>query len=94
MLRKYRKFLLLLLGVVALAFFLYKFRNSISLQGFHWSQLAFAGGTFGRPKGQVSGLPLWAIYLIWLAVVAILYKPCQWFARYRKTHSYFLLKYI
>lgn len=64
------------------------------LQGFHWSQLEFAGGTFGRPKGQPSGLQLWAIYLIWPTVVALLYKPCRWFARYRKTHSYFLLKYI
>jgi uncharacterized membrane protein len=64
------------------------------LQGFHWSQLEFAGGTFGRPKGQPSGLQLWAIYLIWPTVVALLYKPCRWFARYRKIHSYFLLKYI
>src|SRR5579863_479654 len=64
------------------------------LQGFHWSQLEFAGGTFGRPKAQPSGLPLWAIYMIWPAIVALLYKPCRWFARYRKTHSHFLLKYI
>ncbi|MDQ6845648.1 MAG: heparan-alpha-glucosaminide N-acetyltransferase domain-containing protein, partial [Bacteroidota bacterium] len=35
------------------------------LQGFHWSQLDFVSGTFGRPKNLKSGLPLWAIYLIW-----------------------------
>ena len=39
MLRKYRKYLLALLGVAAITFFLYKFRNSISLEGFHWSQV-------------------------------------------------------
>jgi uncharacterized protein (TIRG00374 family) len=37
--RASRKYLLLLIGVVALAFFLYKFRNSITLEGFRWSQL-------------------------------------------------------
>jgi uncharacterized protein (TIRG00374 family) len=40
MLRQSRKYLLLLVGVVALAFFLYKFRNSITLQGFGWSDVA------------------------------------------------------
>jgi len=40
MLRKYRKYLVLLVGVAALAYFLYKFRNSISLEGFRWSQVA------------------------------------------------------
>jgi uncharacterized protein (TIRG00374 family) len=39
MLRQSRKYLLLLVGVAALAFFLYKFRNSITLEGFRWSQL-------------------------------------------------------
>ena len=34
------------------------------LQGFHWAQFDFASGTFGRPKGLVSGLPLWAIYVL------------------------------
>src|SRR5271163_921788 len=36
MLRQSRKLLLLLLGVVALGYFLYKFRSSIALKGFRW----------------------------------------------------------
>src|SRR5690242_8234565 len=44
------------------------------LQGFHWSQLDFASGNFGRRKGVTSGLPLWAIYVIWITVGAVLYK--------------------
>src|ERR1700691_2272753 len=32
-----RKYIFLLLGVVALGFFFYKFRNAITLEGFHWS---------------------------------------------------------
>jgi len=40
MLRQSRKYLLLLVGVLALAFFLYRFRNSITLEGFGWSDVA------------------------------------------------------
>ncbi|MEP6684925.1 MAG: heparan-alpha-glucosaminide N-acetyltransferase domain-containing protein [Parafilimonas sp.] len=64
------------------------------LQGFHWHQLDFLSGTFGRPKGVESGLPLWAVYLIWIAVVLILYKPCVWFGKYKSTHKQWWLKYI
>jgi uncharacterized membrane protein len=64
------------------------------LQGFHGSQLDFASGTFGRPKGLNSGLQLWAIYLIWIVVVAVLYKPCQWFGKYKATHEQGWLKYL
>lgn len=63
-------------------------------QGFNWSQFEFASGTFGRPKGLESGLSLWAIYLIWISVVAILYKPCQWFGKYKAKNQHWWLKYI
>lgn len=64
------------------------------LQGFHWSKLDFASGTFGRPKGVESGLPLWAVYLIWISVVLILYKPCVWFGKYKSEHKHWWLKYL
>jgi uncharacterized membrane protein len=64
------------------------------IQGFDWSQFEFATGTFGRPKGIESGLQLWAIYLIWIAVISVLYKPCLWFGRYKTTHKNWWLKYI
>lgn len=63
-------------------------------QGFNWSQLEFVSGNFGRPKNTVSGLPLWAIYLIWIFVVVLLYKPCQWFGKYKAENKYWWLKYI
>ncbi|REG91131.1 DUF1624 domain-containing protein [Flavobacterium aquicola] len=66
----------------------------LSLQVFHFSQFEFASGTFGRPKGIESGLPLWAVYIIWLAVVTVLYKPCQWYGQYKETHKNWWLKYI
>ncbi|MFZ0039520.1 MAG: lysylphosphatidylglycerol synthase transmembrane domain-containing protein [Candidatus Acidiferrales bacterium] len=40
--RSLRKFIILLLAVVALAALLYKFRNSIALEGFRWSVLGNA----------------------------------------------------
>ncbi|PWB22852.1 DUF1624 domain-containing protein [Flavobacterium sp. HTF] len=63
-------------------------------QGFDWSQFEFASGTFGRPKGLESGLPLWAIYLIWISVVALLYKPSKWFGKYKTEHQHWWLRYI
>ncbi|MHC0445789.1 DUF1624 domain-containing protein [Flavobacterium sp. 3-218] len=63
-------------------------------QGFNWSQFEFASGTFGRPKNLESGLPLLAIYLIWIAVVALLYKPCLWFGKYKAENQHWWLKYV
>jgi uncharacterized membrane protein len=63
-------------------------------QGFNWSQLEFATGTFGRPKDIESGIPLWAIYLVWIGVVFVLYKPCKWFGDYKATHKKWWLRYI
>ena len=37
--RSYRKYLIVLVGLIALAGLLYKFRNSITLEGFQWSVL-------------------------------------------------------
>lgn len=64
------------------------------LQGFHWADLNFASGGFGRPKAVQSGVPLWAVYLIWIAVVAALYKPCAWFGKFKEAHKDWWLKYI
>jgi uncharacterized membrane protein len=64
------------------------------LQGFTWSQLAFASGTFGRPRDVESGLSLDAVYLVWAAVVVLLYKPCVWFGKYKSEHQDGWLKYI
>ncbi|MEN2413065.1 DUF1624 domain-containing protein [Flavobacterium mesophilum] len=63
------------------------------MQGFDWSQFEFASGTFGRPKNMESGLPLWAIYFIWIFVVALLYKPSKWFGKYKLENKYWWLKY-
>ncbi len=40
MLQKSKKYILLVLAVLAAAYFVYKFRNAISLQGFRWGMVA------------------------------------------------------
>jgi hypothetical protein len=64
------------------------------LQGFHWSQMDFASGSFGRPKGVESGVALWVVYVIWIAIVLLLYKPCLWFGRYKAQNKNWWLKYL
>ena len=66
----------------------------LRLQGIHWAWMDFASGNFGRPKEGVSGLPLWQVYIIWIGVVAVLYKPCQWYGNYKATHRNWWLKYL
>lgn len=57
------------------------------IQGFHFADMDFASGGFGRPKAVASGLQLWAVYLIWVGVVVVLYKPCAWFGKYKAAHK-------
>jgi uncharacterized membrane protein len=63
-------------------------------QGISWQQMEFSTGTFGRPLDVKTGLGLWQVYLIWITVVALLYKPCAWYGRYKATHNKWWLKYI
>ncbi|WP_315816990.1 hypothetical protein [Paraflavitalea speifideaquila] len=63
-------------------------------QRISWSQMEFATGTFGRPANIPTGVPLWAIYLLWVGVVILLYKPCVWFGQYKATHNKWWLKYL
>lgn len=63
-------------------------------QGVSWSHMDFAGGRFGRPKGVQTGLPLWGVYGVWMAVVLLLYKPVVWFTRYKAAHKTGWLKYV
>ena len=45
-------------------------------------------------RGSEFGVNLWGVYLIWLLVIAIMYLPCRWFSRYKKTHHQWWLSYL
>jgi len=40
------------------------------------------------------GFSLGGVYLIWLVVVVIMYRPCKWFGNYKKTHRQWWLSYL
>ncbi len=40
------------------------------------------------------GFNLVIVYLIWIAVVAMLYKPCVWFQKYKASHTQWWLRYL
>ena len=45
-------------------------------------------------RPSVFGFSLPVVYLIWIFVVASLYRPCLWFKRYKTKHNQWWLKYI
>ncbi len=57
----------------------------VFLQGYTSADFVF-GFNFGRPKGE-SGVELWAIYLIWISVVALFYPLCKWYGAYKFQHK-------
>ena len=46
-------------------------------------------GPFSHP-----GYRLWVVYLVWAAVVALLYLPCRWFMKVKTTHRKWWLSYL
>ncbi len=95
------KRLLLVYGKVPMFYFIVHFYLihiitlfMLFLQGFDFSQMEFSTGTFGRPKNIESGVQLWAVFLIWAAVVTVLYKPCLWYGQYKATSKKWWLRYI
>jgi uncharacterized membrane protein len=40
------------------------------------------------------GYPLWVTYVVWVAVVALLYPPCVWFAGIKRRHNWEWLSYF
>src|SRR5262249_14113736 len=57
----------------------------VLLQGFTGKDMVF-GFNFGRPKSG-SGLPLWAIYIVWMAIVIAMYPLCKWYGRYKERNK-------
>ncbi len=63
-------------------------------QGYTWNELQFGSFQFGRPAGA-AGVGLQGVYLIWLAVVIMLYPVCKKYAAYKKANPQIaLLKYV
>lgn len=46
------------------------------------------------PRPLTHGFDLWAVYLIWIAVVLALYYPCRWFESVKRRRKDFWLSYL
>jgi uncharacterized membrane protein len=58
-----------------------------------WRWMWRGSPIFGpKPDGYGHNLPF--IWLMWILVVAILYFPCRWYAKYKATHKHWWLSYI
>jgi uncharacterized membrane protein len=64
------------------------------LQGFGLNDLVFGVFNNGRPKAG-EGIGLFAVYLVWIAVVALLYPLCRWYGKYKEANRQNrLLRYL
>jgi hypothetical protein len=45
-----------------------------------------------RPIGF--GFPLWGVYLVWIAVILLLYPVCKRYNAYKSTHRQWWLSYV
>ncbi len=64
--------------------------------GFHWQSMILIDDWVGSTK-QLNGygFSLPVVYLVWVAVVAMLYPLCVWYDRYKTTHkNYWWLSYL
>ncbi|WEK36778.1 MAG: heparan-alpha-glucosaminide N-acetyltransferase domain-containing protein [Candidatus Pseudobacter hemicellulosilyticus] len=59
-------------------------------QGF--DPLIFFNFPFGYPPSY--GFPLWAVYLWWIGIVALLYFPCKWYGKLKSRSQHPVFSYI
>lgn len=56
------------------------------LTGFGWQSMIMTDWVIMIPELKGFGFGLWAVYLIWIIVIAILYPLCRRFDRYKMEH--------
>ena len=78
MLRKSRRYLLLILGLLVVGFFLYRFRNSIALAGFRWSMV---GESLRQAHLSLLLLSLATIYVCYAVRALRWVRFCRWLGR-------------
>ncbi|TWJ01565.1 putative membrane protein [Mucilaginibacter frigoritolerans] len=61
--------------------------------GYHTDQILSKDSPFLFKPADM-GFNLGGVYLVWLLVIVILYFPCRWFSKYKKTHHQWWLSYL
>lgn len=77
-----------------LHFYLIRLLNIILFfaQGYTAKDIAPTQSFAFEPKGF--GVNLFWVYVVWFLVIAILYLPCRWYFKYKRTHRQWWLSYI
>ena len=63
------------------------------VMGYKTSQISTPGQPF-LFQPPTFGFNLAGVYMMWLLVIIILYLPCRWYSKYKKTHSQWWLSYL
>jgi uncharacterized membrane protein len=73
--------------------------SGLALWEYGDATLAFRSGPFPSIGGARAlfppdfGWPLWVVYTAWIAVVAVMYPACRWFARIKRERRWWWLRY-
>jgi glycosyltransferase 2 family protein len=78
MLRKYRRYLVLLAAILALGYFLYRFRDAITLEGFRWQMVA---ASIREARISLLVLALTAIYVCYALRSLRWIRFCRWLGK-------------
>jgi hypothetical protein len=73
--RKFRKYLLFIVALLVVGYFLYQFRNAVSLKGFRWSMV---GESLHHARLSLLALALAVIYLCYAVRALRWMQFCRW----------------
>ena len=63
--------------------------------GFTWRDMVLSNWINFEPKLNGYGFNLGIVYLVWFAIIMILYFLCRWYDRYKRSHTaYWWLSYV
>ena len=61
--------------------------------GYNTGQIASPGQPFYF-QPPTFGFGLGGVYIMWLLVIALMYFPCRWYSKYKRTHHQWWLSYL
>jgi uncharacterized membrane protein len=62
--------------------------------GHSWSDMLLVNWVSFDPKLQGYGFNLATTYLVWFALIVVLYFLCRWYDQYKRTHKHWWLSYL
>jgi uncharacterized membrane protein len=57
------------------------------ISGYHWSDMILANRVNRVAELKGYGFNLFIVYLVWIALILLLYPCCKWFDRYKRTNQ-------